>query len=286
MAGFPIVSLGAITWDGNIEQEQQHYNSAKMVVPQFACDEYYNSDDTLIEKAYREHYKNASDNNKIVSFTVEPNNIDVSNGEMSLVNYSIGFDLYSTWANFYGNANKLKKIESYRVDSFYIINIKNFFFYGTKNKGTENLYFNAPHLLIAENGFSLAIARNVEHVYLNIPKLEKIGTEFLSRERQIQNIHFNASSLTSIGDNVMFLYYSEMNINISGTQQTDIQNQKIFNLLNEHIQDEEGEGGKPYVTLILSLETENLRDFDIRYWSKYENETGLDVGLLEGSNLR
>ena len=284
MAGFPIVSLGAITWDGNIEQEQLYYNSAKMVVPQFACDEYYNSDDTLIEKAYREHYKNASDNNKIVSFTVEPNNIDVSNGEMSLLNYSIGFDLYGTWANFYGNSNKLKKIESYRVDSFYIINIKNFFFYGTKKKGTENLYFNAPHLLIAENGFSLAIARNVEHVYLNIPKLEKIEKEFLSRERQIQNIHFNASSLTSIGDNVMFLYYSEMNINISGTQQTDIQN--IFNLLNEHIPNEEGMGGKPYVTLILSLETENLMDFDLRYWSKYENETGLDIGLLEGSNLR
>ena len=30
----------------------------------------------------------------------------------------------------------------------------------------------------------------------------------------------------------------------------------------------------------------SFMDFDTRYWSKYENETGLDVGLLEGSNLR
>ena len=97
MAGFPIVSLGAITSSIDTYVEYTPHN-ASIVIPQFEVDEYFNGNETLVINKYSGGYYLS---NYVESITIKPNNINASTGVQSIITGSNGFlfDESQSWNN-------------------------------------------------------------------------------------------------------------------------------------------------------------------------------------------
>ena len=141
----------------------------------------------------------------------------------------------------------------------------------------QKLYANLPNLVNIYSGFNLLVAKNMINIMLNMPKLLSCNSQFFYTSRNLANLYINAPRWISVSEK-NFFYDTNWNgkfVNIYGFSSEN--NNKIINLFNKY---------KYSNVTFVNAGTCSIDVFDIRYWSKYENETGLDVGLLEGSNLR
>ena len=276
MRGFPIVSIGTIT--SNSKRVELNNNNCDIESPQFELDEYFDGNKTQLDNFYKN--KVYSDFvSKIDSITVYPNNLDSSYGIMSNTIASEGFRYYDC----YSIAEKNQSIKYARLDCFYSTKIDRLFLAFPPRKGknqiVENTYLNLPNLLKIDATCILQISTNMYNVYFNIPKCMTIDDYLFNTSRNINNLYFNAMENLSFGlDN--FGGFRDYSISIHSTLNN------VDSLVNKLSNSVNNSGNWPTSVSFSAGNICTLDVFDLRYWSKYENETGLDVGLLEGSNLR
>ena len=273
MRGFPIVGLGCITSSNQTTPPTDSF----MVIPKFVCDEYYHGDETAAINSFKNYYSEEATLGYIKSVTIEENNLSLTTGMQTSTSFSQGFcdPLY-----YYSNHEKVVKINNMRIDSFYTIRIGYVFFNTIEslNVGSsiDMLYVNVPNLLTLDGYFSLHLMDNIYAFSFNMPKLVTLEHNFLRWPKNSYNLYFNLPSLNNI-ENPTFYKWNDITTKIHATsdEQIEILHNQFIATLDE--------------TSLVNIEKGkvcSLDVFDLRYWSKYENETGLDVGLLEGSNLR
>ena len=275
MRGFPIVSLGSLVGS---------YNACEVLIPQFEIDEYYMGDEEIGKQAWKDKYKNASSLDKISQINVFPNNLDIFEGTMSSTSYSLGFHPYDEY-QLYAKGFKLLNIKTIRVDSFYSNKIDSNFFhdweYYDLNLNDNNEYqipklvINMPNLQLIQSRFCLNISENINEIQINAPKLITIDYYFLEYYTNANQLLFNTPLLTEIGINAMLGWKNLINIYSTSNESLE----RIYEMLITNID-------ATFSGELIAKGVVDLSAFDLRYWSAYENETGLDVGLLEGSNLR
>ena len=278
MRGFPIVSIGTMT--SNSPYVNAGVSNSFIVAPQFELDEYFSGNKTSLENYYRnKQYAEFSSN--IESITVNPSNLDSTTGEMSNTIASQGFRNF----NSYSIGEKSANVRFARLDCFYLKQVDSLLFAlgapTTKTQVVEHTYVNLPNVLNINTNFNLQLSINMYNVYLNIPKCNSIGIYLFHQHRIINNLYFNAlDSLTFGIDNCGSFTDYTMTVN-STLNNVSTLVQKLRNSINNtglypsSVKFTEGK-----------VVTDIAKTFDIRYWTAYENETGLDIGLLEGSNLR
>ena len=275
MAGFPIVSIGSMT--SNAAFVDGVVNNSFIVAPQFELDEYFSGNKTSLDNYYRiEKYANFSAN--IESITVNPNNMEVVSGEMTSALPSLGFRHFDC----YSNGIKVQGIETFRMDSFYAIKIDSQFIRletAVKTNIVEKTYLNLPNLLLIGKFFNMKISLKLYNIYLNIPKCNSIGSHFLNQNKIIYNFYINANQNLNLGSDNFGWVTDSPEIIVNSLNNVDSLVKKLSNSVNNS-------GTSPTSVSFSAGNICTLDAFDLRYWTPYENETGLDVGLLEGSNLR
>ena len=303
MRGFPIVSIGTMT--SNATFADGVVNNSFIVAPQFELDEYFSGSKSNLDNYYRnKQYANFSAN--IESITVNPNNLDSITGEMSKTIASQGFRYF----NSYNIAEKSVNVQFTRIDCFYLTKVDlGFMALGAPTKKTQivkHTYVNLPNTLYIKVNFNLLLSTNMYNIYLNIPKCISIGNYLFHQHRIVNNLYFNVSDSLTFGiDCCGFFTDYTMTVNSTLNNVSSLV-QKLRNSMNntgnypslvkfkvsslvQKLRNSMNNTGN-YPSLVKFKEgkvvTDIVKTFDLRYWSKYENETGLDVGLLEGSNLR
>ena len=264
MRGFPIVSLGSLVGT---------FDACKVLMPQFEVDEYFDSDVEANTEFYKQRYSLQVSYGWISEY---PNNLDSTSGTMNSLASSSGINGYY---NRYGEYKKVQKLKNIRVDSFYSLRIDSeFLAYGKAAQNEtpiEELVINAPYVKYVGGYFNLNISKEINQIKLNLPKVEEIGI-FLRYERKVEDIYLNINeSVNFIGHIAQDWPIGETLIHVTDASQLS----NIVNIFNT-------QKHATCMTTFMPGEVCSLSDFDLRYWSTYENETGLDVGLLEGSNLR
>ena len=276
MRGFPIVSIGTMT--SNARFVDGVVNNSFIVAPQFELDEYFGGNKTSLDNYYRiEKYANFSAN--IESITVNPNKLDSTTGDMSKTTASQGFRHYDC----YSNGIKVQGIETLRMDSFYAIKIDSQFIRldtAVKTNIVEKTYLNLPNLLLIEEFFNMKINLNLYNIYLNIPKCNSIGSHFFNQNKIIYNFYINANQNLNLSSENFGWVIVSLEITVNSLND-DIKT--LVSKLNASVFNDE-----TYPSNVIFIEGQkcSFMDFDTRYWTPYENETGIDVGLLKGSNLR
>ena len=283
MRGFPIVSLGALLGGWSVCQ---------LISPQFEYDEYYG--DKLHDLYYNVYYKDAFELNYLKSFEILPNNLNAIEGTSNyLLTFSTGFDgrLFNTTSRpmvVYRNNEKFLNIKNIRIDSFYSTSIQYSFFFNTNydsyyvDNFNENIYINAPNVNEIYDRFSLVTLGRINNLYLNFPQInQNIGGNFLTYDTVQNNFYMNMQKLEHLPNRNFGGYSSKERYIISTSLK---ENERLFSLFNSTIQNEELNNRtfiipKSEIILVPGETTCTLTDFDIRYWSTYENETGRDSGL-------
>ena len=266
MRGFPIVSLGSLVG---------YYNACKVLMPQFEVDEYFKGDIDANTEFYKQRYALQVSYNWISEYSVFPNNLDSTSGTMNSLASSSGINGYYER---YGEYRKVQKLKNIRVDSFYSLRIDSeFLAYGKAAQNEtpiEELVINAPYVKYVGGYFNLNISKEIKKIKLNLPRAEEIGI-FLRYERKVEDIYLNINESVNFKDHIAQDWpIGETLIHVNDESQLS----NIVNIFNT-------QKHATCMTTFMPGEVCSFEDFDIRYWSKYENETGLDVGLLEGSNL-
>ena len=219
----------------------------------------------------------------IKSFTIYPNNINLTEGSRSLWDASFGF---MNSMEYYTIYEKLSKVRNIRVDSFYEYTIGRHFFEANDQveRKLESLYINVPNAVSLEGWFTVDFFSDLTNLYINGPKVNSTGSAFLYLVRNLQNIRLNTPNFVTVGRDAFAYWNNEIPLNIYTVQgeAESIRIMEMFDIAKDNIGQHEGSNA----IFAAKSEAISIEEFDIRYWSKYENETGLDVGLLEGSNLR
>ena len=277
MAGFPIVSLGSLVGS---------YNACEVLIPQFEIDDYYMGDEAIGKQAWSGRYPTAMSAGYIKSINVYPNNIYLEAGEESSIVYSCGFtNGFPGSSIYYSTGIKEFNITNIRFDGFYTKYIKDYFYYFLRDSSktfevVNNMYINLPNLLEISRDVDFYFQFDTTNIYLNVPKTLRMNNYTFAFERKLQNINLNAPLLRDIAYG-QFRYMYPNVIKVNATDENTIV--ELTRLFTENVYIE---NGTPLIPIFEEGVLLNLSAFDLRYWSKYENETGLDVGLLEGSNLR
>ena len=271
MAGFPIVSLGSLVGT---------YDACEVLIPQFEIDEYYQGDEDKAQQSYKDRYPLANSNNYLTTFSVLPNNLNSTTGTQTTWKKSNGFYNLN---DFYSELKQMLSIKSIRIDAFYVIDILDYFFvFGSTASvsSVKNSYVNLPNTTVLGNSFRLNYSLIMENMYFNFPKIKSIGNYFLCNKNSISRIYFNIENLEQlsiVGPEKGVFRGCEGTIKIYSTSDTTTLFGKLLEVKDNH---------ETTTATLIDSGTCTISFFDVRYWSKYENQTGLDVGLLEGSNLR
>ncbi len=255
MRGFPIVSLGSLVGT---------YDACEVLIPQFEVEEYFEGDEERVIQIYKERYPTAVSNNYIKSYTVNPNNLELSEGTQSTVNYSYGFR-YETIASFYGIFNKLNNISLYRVDSFYttLFNcfmVKTGLFLSYTNY--ISVYVNLPNIINIGTNSGISSASKVKNVFINSPKANDIGDYFLLYNTTITDLYMNAPNITQITGERLLVQTGvgeTTGIYLHSLTTSDIN--RLYTLINNN----------RYTLTATNLykgTTCTYSDFDVRYWSE------------------
>ena len=281
MRGFPIVSLGSVS---TITIKSDRF-STQILSPNFEKQEYFENNENDTIEYWKKKYSKAYEFGYIKNISIQENNIDSTNGDMSFISYSTGFDPYVDIEDIFKITSKLEKLKNVRVDSFYSIKIDVDFLHNHLYSDDDSLFINKypvekiviniPNVQVIENRFALNISRNIDEIQFNAPKLAFVDYYFFEYYIGVKRIYFNAPLLNNVGYDT-FLGWKN-SVDIYATSSEDLARIIEMLILNKSSKCNAEIEAKGVV---------DLSAFDLRYWSTYENETGLDVGLLEGSNLR
>ena len=264
MRGFPIVSLASLVGTS--------YLNCNILLPQFEVDQYYQGDEERAIQIYKERYPTAASNNYIKSYTVNPNNLELSEGAQSTVNYSYGF-LFNVAADFYGIFNKVNNISLYRVDSFYTTSLFDFFMF----KGDQiilynnyiSVYVNLPNIIKLGSSCGFSSGSKVKEVYINSPKANDIAEYLLRLNTIITDLYMNTPNIRQI-TGVNMLYGTNRGetkgIYLHSLTTSDIN--RLYTLIYNK--------RAPDATNLYKGTTCTHTDFDVRYWSEEQNNTGSD----------
>ena len=272
MRGFPIVSIGSMTSNARSIADGVVSNSF-IVAPQFELDEYFSGNKTSLDNYYRnEKYANFSAN--IESITVNPNNLNITIGEISNTKTSQGFRNF----NSYSIGEKSVNIQYARLDCFYLTKIDIGFLAlrapTTKTQIVEHTYVNLPNTLYINPTFNLQLSTNMYNIYFNIPKCNSIGNYLFNQHRIVNNLYFNAlDSLTFGIDNCGSFTDYTMTINSTLNNVSSLV-QKLRSSINNT-------GNYPSLVKFKEgkVVTDIAKTFDLRYWDLWQNTTGKDSGL-------
>ena len=279
MRGFPIVSLGALLGGWSVCQ---------LISPQFEYDEYYG--DKLHDLYYNVYYKDAFELNYLKSFEILPNNLNAIEGTSNyLLTFSIGFDgrLFNTTSSpmvVYRNNEKFLNIKNIRIDSFYLTSIMYSFFFNTNydsyevDNFNENIYINAPNLNEIENRFSLVTLGKVNNLYFNLPNIVKIGADYLTYDVVQNNFYMNMKKLNYVEKGNFGGYNNKERYIISTSL---VENSRLFNIFSSTLLGNNANNTsfiipKSEIILVPGNTTCTYTDFDVRYWSEEQNNTGSD----------
>ena len=263
MRGFPIVSLGALLGGWIVCQ---------LISPQFEIDEYYMGDEAIGKQAWSGRYPTAMSAGYIKNYTVNPNNLELSEGTQSSLGYSYGFDLYNN-SIYFGIKNKLENISLYRIDSFYTTTLFNSFM----NKYDQtflytnyiSIYVNLPNILHLGHGSAFSSGSKVKNVFINSPKAQDIGPHFLANGTTITDLYMNAPNITQITGSYMLAFTNKgetTGIYLHSLTTSDIN--RLYTLIYNK--------RAPDATNLYKDTTCTYSDFDVRYWSEEQNNTGSD----------
>ena len=261
MAGFPIVSIGRVTTDEASYTIPDPYYNVHMICPQFVYDEYYS---TNTETIYRNKYSFLNSNGYIKSFTILPNN---PIGTSTLITFSRGF----RFGNEYGNMEKLRNINNLRLDSFYVIEIDHDFFWidnQTNSNYVHDLIVNLPNIVFIGNAFDLMISNNIYRLCFNAPKLNTVNILFLSLDKGLQNIILNTPT--------SFLYNTVFRNNFHLCKGTIVIYSSKNNVNDFVLQFTQSIHIDSSVSFIANNTIAEYNVFDVRYWSKEQNNSGSD----------
>ena len=264
MRGFPIVGLGSLVGS---------YDACKVLMPQFEVDQYFEGDEERAIQIYKERYPTAVSNNYIKSYTVYPNNLELSEGTQSTVNYSFGFTFLIS-SDYYGIFNKLNNISLYRVDSFYTTTLFNAFM------NRPNLTFlytnyisvhvNLPNILHLGHGSAFNSGSKVKNVFINSPKAQDIGNHFLHYNTTITDLYMNTPNITQSTGSNMLLNTNKgetKGIYLHSLTTSDIN--RLYSLIDS-------QKDTTSATNLYKGTTCTYSDFDVRYWSEEQNNAGSD----------
>ncbi len=268
MRGFPIVSLGSLVGS---------YNACEVLIPQFEVDQYFEGDEDKTIQCYKKRYPTVVSKDFIKSYTVNPNNLEMSEGAQSTVNPSYGF-YFQTEAEYYGIQNKLENISLYRVDSFYVTalysdGLTNFMINNLRTFAYINyvsIYVNLPNItkLGIQNSFSSG--SKVNEVFINSPKANDIGNLFLRYNTTITDLYMNTPNITEITGSYL-LYGTNKGettgIYLHSLTTSDIN--RLYTLIYNNRY-------KLSATNLYKGTTCTYSDFDVRYWSEEQNNSGSD----------
>ena len=90
MRGFPIVSLGSVS---TITIKSDRF-STQILSPNFEKQEYFENNENDTIEYWKKKYSKAYEFGYIKNILIQENNIDSTNGDMSFISYSTGFDPY------------------------------------------------------------------------------------------------------------------------------------------------------------------------------------------------
>ena len=264
MRGFPIVSLGSLVGTS--------YTNCNVLIPQFEVDQYFEGDEDKTIQCYKERYPTAVSNNFIKSYTVNPNNLELSEGVQSTVDYSFGFTFLIS-SDYYGIFNKLNNISLYRVDSFYTTTLFNGFM--TRPNLTFlytnyiSVHVNLPNVLHLGHGSAFKSGSKVKNVFINSPKAQDIGNNFLHYNTTITDLYINAQNITEITGANLLIRTNEgetTGIYLHSLTTSDIN--RLYTLIYNK--------RAPDATNLYKDTTCTYSDFDVRYWSEEQNSSGSD----------
>ena len=268
MRGFPIVSIGNVTGTSRFE--------SFVVVPQFEVDEYYCGKENRCKEFYEKMNPVANSLSYIKSFTIYPNNVNLTEGVRSLWDASFGF---MNLADYYTIYEKLSKVRNIRVDSFYAYTIGRHFFEANDQveRKLESLYINVPNAVGLEGWFALDFFSDLTNLYINGPKVDSTGSAFLYLKRNLQNIRLNTPNFVTVGRDAFGYWNNEIPLNIYTVQgeAESIRIMEMFDIAKDNIGQHEGSNA----TFAAKSEAISIEDFDIRYWDIWQNTTGKDSGL-------
>ena len=268
MRGFPIVSLGSLVGSRS---------KCMVLMPQFEVDQYYQGDEEQTIQTYKERYPTAVSSGWIKSYTVNPNNLEMTEGTQSTVSLSYGFYL-NNGLGYYEIRNKLENISLYRVDSFYVTTLYQYGLISFMTKTSKtfaysnyvSIYINLPSILEIgyNNGFSSG--SKVNEVFINSPKTQDVYDNFLFNNTTITDLYMNAPNITEItGTNLLLSTNRGETTGIYLHSLTTSDINRLYTLIYNN----------RYTSSATNLykgTTCTYSDFDIRYWSEEQNSTGSD----------
>ena len=246
-------------------------------MPEFEVDQYFEGDEERAIQIYKERYPTAVSNNYIKSYTMNPNNLELSEGTQSTVKGSFSFQLNSNVSDNYGIRNKLDNISIYRVDSFYVTTLSNNdsinFMFNTKTSFSYSnyvsIYVNLPNIINLGPRYSFSNQRRVKEVYINSPKANDIGDYFLEYNTTITDLYMNAPNITQITDSNTLMSTNKgetTGIYLHSLTTSDIN--RLYTLIyNKRASN---------ATNLYKGTTCTYSDFDVRYWSEEQNNSGFD----------
>ena len=266
MAGFPIVSLGSLVGS---------YEACEVLIPQFEIDEYYMRDETIGKQAWSGRYPTAVKNNYIKKYIVEPNNLKLSSGEMSSINYSGDF-MYNENQS-YSIVAKFNKIKFYRIDSFFVTSFEQYGFYWFMYNWQNNSVYsdvveiriNIPNIKDFGEAASFSSVSKSTKVYINAPNAVNTGLYFLRYTQKMRYLYLNTPSLSkSRGGTLIYSNTNNIGTTVRIYSTTENETSRLYSLLN-------GSKGD-YAATLYKGGTCSLSEFDIRYWDLWQNESGSD----------
>ena len=266
MAGFPIVSLGSLVGS---------YEACEVLIPQFEIDEYYMRDETIGKQAWSGRYPTAVKNNYIKKYIVEPNNLKLSSGEMSSINYSGDF-MYNENQS-YSIVAKFNKIKFYRIDSFFVTSFEQYGFYWFMYNWQNNSVYsdvveiriNIPNIKDFGEAASFSSVSKSTKVYINAPNAVNTGLYFLRYNQKMRYLYLNTPSLSkSRGGTLIYSNTNNIGTTVRIYSTTENETSRLYSLLN-------GSKGD-YAATLYKGGTCSLSEFDIRYWDLWQNNAGSD----------
>ena len=262
MRGFPIVSLGSLVGT---------QTNCNVLIPQFEVDQYFEGDEDKTIQCYKERYPTAVSNNYIKSYTVNPNNLELSEGAQSTVNNSFGFGFLPA-CDHYGIFNKFNNISLYRIDSFYITLFNSFMYKYEQTFSYTNyisVYVNLPNIINLGDANGFNSGSKVKSVFINSPKAQDIDIHFLIWNTTINDLYMNTPNITEItGTNLLARTNKGETTGIYLHSLTTSDINRLYTLIyNKRASD---------ATNLYKDTTCTYTDFDVRYWSEEQNNTGSD----------
>ena len=267
MRGFPIVSLGSLVGTET---------NCNVLIPQFEVDQYFKGDAERAIQIYKERYPTAVSNNYIKSYTVNPNNLELSEGTQSTVNYSFGFYFHEV-SNYYGIRNKLDSISLYRVDSFYGTTLSDCDYYSFMMNYYSNyiysnyvsIYVNLPNIINIGINSGFSSGSKVKEVYINSSKANDIADFLLRYNTTITDLYMNTPNITEITGHLLLFNTNNgetTGIYLHSLTTSDIN--RLYTLIDNN--------RATTATNLYEGTTCTYTDFDVRYWSEEQNSSGSD----------